>query len=190
MSEILRTIVVDGIGPVVFRNSHRARRIVISVNPCGEVHVSVPVRASLSRALAFVDLKKGWIFRHLAKTEQIKKSEAQFEELIETIDAAAAAENLIGRLRFLAQKNGFSCNKVTVRMQKTRWGACSPQNNISLNLKLAVLPGELIDYVIMHELVHTRFHDHSRKFWAELDKYIPQSKLMAKRLRTDGLKLP
>jgi predicted metal-dependent hydrolase len=83
----------------------------------------------------------------------------------------------------LAGIHGFTCNRVTVRQQKTRWGSCSPKNTISLNIKLALVPDELADYVILHELVHTRIHNHSKKFWAELDKYVPNSKAMAKRLR-------
>jgi predicted metal-dependent hydrolase len=89
----------------------------------------------------------------------------------------------------LAGIHGFTCNRVTVRQQKTRWGSCSPKNTISLNVKLALLPAELSDYVILHELVHTRVHNHSKKFWAELDKYVPNSKAMAKRLRTNEMVL-
>ena len=50
-------------------------------------------------------------------------------------------------------------------------------------MKLVRLPDELINYVILHELVHTMIHDHSKGFWAELDKYVSNSKVMAKRLR-------
>ena len=96
---------------------------------------------------------------------------------------------LIDRLHHLAQEYGFTCNNASIRQQRTRWGSCSHKNNISLNLKLVLLPKELIDYVILHELVHTRIHNHSKKFWAELDRYTGNSKDMAKRLRMNDLKL-
>ena len=67
--------------------------------------------------------------------------------------------------------------------------AALPKNNISLNIKLVLLPENLLDYVILHELVHTRIHNHSKKFWAELDKYVVDSKAMAKRLRTNEMVL-
>ena len=81
------------------------------------------------------------------------------------------------------------CNNVSIREQSTRWGSCSHKNNISLNLKLILLPKELVDYVMLHELVHTRIHNHSKNFWAELDRYTGNGKVMAKRLRMNGLRL-
>ena len=71
----------------------------------------------------------------------------------------------------MAKEHGFRYNKATVRNQKTRWGSCSAKNNISLNMQLMNLPKELIDYVILHELVHTKVKNHSKTFWATLDQY-------------------
>ena len=93
------------------------------------------------------------------------------------------------RLYHLAGEYGFKFNRVTIRHQKTRWGSCSPKNNISLNIKLILLPDALVDYVILHELVHTRIHNHSKNFRSELDRYVKNSKAMARRLHTDGMML-
>ena len=99
--------------------------------------------------------------------------------------AKEIAEHIVGlapladRLYHLAKEHGFTCNNVSIREQRTRWGSCSHKNNISLNLKLVLLPKELIDYVMLHELVHTRIHNHSKKFWAELDRYTGNGKVMA-----------
>jgi predicted metal-dependent hydrolase len=70
-----------------------------------------------------------------------------------------------------------------VRSQKTRWGSCSFNNNISLNVKLTRLPQELIDYVILHELAHTRIKNHGREFWKMLDGLIGDAKKLDRRLR-------
>jgi predicted metal-dependent hydrolase len=190
MSDVIDTIHIDGVGPVVFCKSRRARRIVIYISPDGVVRVSVPARAVLDRALEFVTLKKGWIRKHQLRFEQTQKIDDGIEDRLRKIDKVEAANNLISRIRMLAGKHGFTVNRVTVREQRTRWGACSPHNNISLNLKLFLLPDELTDYVILHELVHTVHHNHSKQFWKELDKYIPQSKLVSKRLKSGGLTLP
>lgn len=64
------------------------------------------------------------------------------------------------------------------------------RENISLNMKLMLLPDDLRDYVILHELVHTKVHDHSKRFWAELDTYVGNGKAKAKMLRRNGLSLP
>jgi predicted metal-dependent hydrolase len=76
---------------------------------------------------------------------------------------------LPGRLSELALQHGFDFRKVTIRDNKTNWGSCSSKNNISLNLHLMKLPDNLIDFVLLHELVHTRVKNHSPDFWRLLD---------------------
>lgn len=80
-----------------------------------------------------------------------------------------AQQILPQRLEKLAQKHGFRYNKVTVRNNKTNWGSCSSKNNISLNLQMMKLTDELIDYILLHELVHTKIKNHGEKFWKKLD---------------------
>jgi predicted metal-dependent hydrolase len=91
------------------------------------------------------------------------------------INKARARVVLIERLEELAELHNFRFNKASIRNQKTKWGSCSSKDNISLNMNLVRLPAELRDYVILHELVHTRFKNHSKKFWAELDRRIDGS---------------
>ncbi|HUD08177.1 MAG TPA: SprT family zinc-dependent metalloprotease [Candidatus Saccharimonadales bacterium] len=80
------------------------------------------------------------------------------------------------RLKLLAQQHGFTYRSVRTRYLKSRWGSCSHDNAIGLNIFLMQLPWRLIDYVLLHELVHTRVHNHSAKFWDELQKYTPEAK--------------
>jgi len=93
----------------------------------------------------------------------------------------------MSRLNNLTKKNGFTYNRVFIRNQKTRWGSCSSKNNINLNVKLIRLPDELIDYVILHELVHTGIKNHSKAFWTELDRLVGNAKKMQSRLKEYGL---
>ena len=74
------------------------------------------------------------------------------------------------RLAQLAKKFAFSYNKVSIRNNRRNWGSCSSKNNISLNLQMMKLPVELIDYILLHELVHTEIKNHSSKFWERLDE--------------------
>jgi predicted metal-dependent hydrolase len=178
-----RTINVDGIGPVLFEQSVRSRRIIISVRPRKGVRVAVPNSASLDTAMEFVSTKKPWIQKNLAKLADIGRRNNALADSLAAIDHPQARELLTARLKQLAEKHGFTYNRVSLRNQQTRWGSCSRKNNISLNYKLVVLPEELVDYVLLHELAHTRFHDHSKQFWAELDKYVGNGKLLAKKLR-------
>jgi predicted metal-dependent hydrolase len=91
------------------------------------------------------------------------------------------AEQLLSqRLRTLAIDHGFVYNSVAIRRLKGRWGSCDHQANIVLNLFLMQLPWELIDYVLLHELTHTKVLKHGPEFWAVMEKVIPG----AKKLRT------
>ncbi|MCY1723522.1 SprT family zinc-dependent metalloprotease [Prolixibacteraceae bacterium Z1-6] len=74
------------------------------------------------------------------------------------------------RISELAKRNGFDFNKITIRNNRRNWGSCSSQNNISLNLQMMKLPVELIDYILLHELVHTEIKNHGEKFWQRLNQ--------------------
>ncbi len=74
------------------------------------------------------------------------------------------------RIAELARRNGFSYNKVTIRNNRRNWGSCSSQNNISLNLQMMKLPVHLIDYILLHELAHTKIKNHGPKFWELLNE--------------------
>ncbi|NIR29144.1 MAG: M48 family metallopeptidase [Gammaproteobacteria bacterium] len=74
-------------------------------------------------------------------------------------------------------------SRVTVRGQRTRWGSCSARGAISLNWRLMLLPSELVDYVIVHELCHLRYMDHSPRFWALVARVMPRVEDCRRRLR-------
>ena len=159
--------------------SLKAKHINISVKYPSIVRVAIPKGVSLKRAVSFVNTKKKWIIRAL------QKSKANFEKRkhLGPVHMEHAEKYLLNRLKKLAVKYGFQYNKATIRNQKTRWGSCSEKNNISLNMQLMNLPRELMDYVILHELVHTKIKNHSPLFWHQLDKYVINSKLKNRKLK-------
>jgi predicted metal-dependent hydrolase len=184
-----QTIRIEGIGEVLFQHSARAHRIIISVRPGRGVRVAVPRRSSLKSALDFVKKKKPWLKKHLEKIQTYEKRKQAFNDVFLNIDKTEAKRKIIGRLNQVARQYGFTYKKVSVRNQRTRWGSCSGKGNISLNMKLVALPTDLFDYVLLHELVHTRIHNHSQRFWQELDKYVGSGKVKAKRLVEYGMGL-
>ena len=184
------TISVKGIGPVLMEHSRRAKRISISIKAYQGVRVAVPPRVSFNEAMEFVRLKETWIKKHLAIIKSYETEAKPLSELSATIDRAKARRHLTDRLNNLAKEYGFTYNKVSLRNQKTRWGSCSHKNNISLNMKLMLLPEDLVDYALLHELVHTRIHNHSKDFWLELDRHVGNSRALASRLRKYGGSLP
>ena len=80
------------------------------------------------------------------------------------------------RLQELSKKYSYSCNKVFIRNQKTKWGNCSGKKNLSFNWRLIKTPQFVMDYVVIHELVHTEIFEHSRQFWAKLKSVYPNYK--------------
>ena len=181
------TVEINGIGPVLFERSKRARHVNISVKPFKGVRVAVPDRVSFNKAEAFVRTKIDWIKKQSEKMKQYEKEYNFTSGANDDIDKAEAKSMLTGRLKYLAEKHRFTYNRVFIRNQRTRWGSCSTKNNINLNIKLAKLPAELIDYVILHELVHTRKKNHSRAFWVEIDKLVGDGKKMALMLKSYGI---
>jgi predicted metal-dependent hydrolase len=93
------------------------------------------------------------------------------------------AEQLLPyRLRQLAARDGFAYKSVAVKQLKSRWGSCSSQQEITLNLYLMQLPWHLIDYVLFHELTHTKVMQHGPPFWQELERHVPHAKLLRKEI--------
>jgi predicted metal-dependent hydrolase len=79
-----------------------------------------------------------------------------------------------------AQVNGFTVNRIFIRSQKTKWGTCSSKKNLSFNMRLIMCPEFVIDYLIIHELVHTVEMNHSKRYWETVAKYYPDFKAAKK----------
>ena len=177
---------IDGIGPVLFERSNKAKRIVITVTPDKGVRVAVPPKGSFQKAEEFALAKTKWIKKQLTLMEQV---EQEFEGKSKEIDFPTAKRKLNRKVEKMAAQYGFTYNRISYRNQRTRWGSCSNKNDISLNVKLVLLPEALMDYVILHELVHTQLKNHGPEFWEEMSKYIKQPKQKAIALKKYGMAL-
>lgn len=93
------------------------------------------------------------------------------------------AERLLPiRLRQLAEHEGFTFHSVAVKQLKSRWGSCSTHQDIILNLFLMQLPWHLIDYVLLHELTHTKVMQHGAPFWQEMERHVSHAKRLRKEI--------
>ena len=96
---------------------------------------------------------------------------------------AEASHYLPKRLHALALRYGYKYSKVRLTFAKSRWGSCSTSGTISLNVSLMMLPEELSDYVLLHELTHTHHMNHSEAFWDELSEHLPEAREFSRALR-------
>jgi len=174
--------------PIVYAPSRRARRLAVSIKPFKPIRISFPARISQRKAQEFLQANLEWVKKAIAQIKEIESQQSK-QTPLPTINKKDAKVFLAAQLKTLANKYGFSYNRVFIRNQKTRWGSCSGHNNISLNINLVRLPQELQDYVLLHELVHTKIKNHSQKFWSELDKYVFEAKKTAKKLRNHSLSI-
>jgi hypothetical protein len=117
-------------------------------------------------------IKDGKIIINVPFTETVEKIEIQqyIRHKIEEAWRLEAKELLPDRIDRLAKKHQLNYNKLTIKNTRSRWGSCSYNNNINLSLHLMRLPDHLIDYVILHELAHTKVKNHRKEFWNFLNQ--------------------
>ena len=112
----------------------------------------------------------------------------QLKQAVENVLRFDAKQYLPVRIAELARKLGYTYKNVTIKNNKTNWGSCSNRKNINLNLHLMRLDDKLIDYVIVHELVHTSIPNHGPNFKAMMLKHFPDTnelEKMLKKIKTD-----
>jgi hypothetical protein len=99
---------------------------------------------------------------------------------------ARAAELLPERVTVLAGRYGYRAAKVRITSARSRWGSCSPQGTLSFTWRLVMAPPAVIDYVVIHELVHLEIKNHSQKFWGRVGELLPEYKTHVAWLRRNG----
>jgi predicted metal-dependent hydrolase len=184
-----RTYVLDGVGPVQFEKTRRARRISLTVRASRGVRVAVPWRVPFREARRVAPAKLNWVQSTLAHIERARSRCREAVQAAQRLDRRSARAFLAARLNALAREHGYRPGRPSVRCQGTVWGSASPSGRIQLNALLAAVPQDLADYVILHELVHTRVRGHGRAFWAELESRMPDARRRQSRLREYSLAL-
>ena len=124
-----------------------------------------------------------------AETMARPKGSEPLREAFETRLRAIAAAELPARCRDLARRHGLTVSRVTIRNQRSRWGSCSSRGAIALNWRLVQMPAAVSDYVILHELMHFKQPNHSRRFWKEVAAVCDGWRAAEKWLRTHGREL-
>ena len=112
-----------------------------------------------------------------------KNTQQEIEQALDDFFREKAAEKIIPRVERWSEKTGFHYELLHFRKQTKRWGSCTPQNHLVINTEAIKLPFSLIDYLIVHELCHVKYHDHSKAFWGEVARYIRNYKELDERMK-------
>ena len=172
----------------------KRKTLSIEINQNAEVIVRAPYYASYKDIERFVSSHQDWILKHQEKRRQElsnQKSNPQTYMSYEDIKrlADAAVSYIPTRVAYFAPIIGVTYGRITIRNQKTRWGSCSSKGNLNFNCLLMMAPKEVIDYVVIHELCHRKEMNHSKKFWALVEKAMPDYKIHRKWLKENGASL-
>lgn len=111
-----------------------------------------------------------------------KASRASKKEFAE--HKAEARRLVLERLAHFAPRAGVEYKKVFIKNSRSRWGSCSQLGNLNFNYRVVRLPPAVLDYVVVHELCHLIHFNHSRVFWGEVEKLVPNWRELRRQLRT------
>lgn len=167
------------------------KTVAIQVNSDLSVTVRAPRSVSEKDIEEILKKKEAWISKHIEKMKKTKERlEAEPTEKLTREKVIALAEEALKvipeRVEYFAKVIGVTYGKITVRNQKTRWGSCSSKGNLNFNCLLMLAPPEVLDYVVVHELCHRKQMNHSKAFWSEVEKVLPDYKEARKWLKEEG----
>ncbi len=136
------------------------------------IEVRAPIAVSKRHIYDFVRQKRGWIQKQQTKlrsTSQVPELDAQ-----KRADLSLRAREMIDPMvRKWSQIMGVKPQSVGYRYNKSRWGSCSAKDRLNFNTKLAMMHHDFVEYVVVHELAHIRHKNHSKAFWDEVEKFLP-----------------
>lgn len=167
-------------GEVIVRKSPLARNIKFSISTSGRLQMSVPEHTSNFLAKRFLSVNRQMIREKLPiKDPGTQRARDAKKKLL----LKKARQYLPYRLEYYAKLYGYQYDKCRLSHANTRWGSCSTNRTISLNIGLMNVPEPLRDYVILHELAHLNHMDHSKNFWAEVAAHDKNYKLHEQKLK-------
>lgn len=168
------------------------RTISLEITSAKQVIVRAPWHMPESEIERFVKEKEAWLTRNLQKqieTEQEVREIGRFTDQ-EIKNLTRLAKQIIPeKVSYYARLMGVTYGRISIRKQKTRWGSCSREGNLNFNCLLMMVPPEVLDYVVVHELSHRLEMNHSKRFWEQVEKILPNYRTPRKWLKENGNQL-
>ena len=168
----------------------RSRRKTLSLEiRGGELTARIPLWCTQKQLQDFLDAHSSWIEKHMKIVRQQNaraEKEGRFTEQEIRELADKALKTIPERVRYYAPLVGVTYGRITIRNQKTRWGSCSAKGNLNFNCLLMLTPSEVLDSVVVHELCHRKFMNHSKEFYSLVLSVFPEYHKWNKWLRDNG----
>jgi predicted metal-dependent hydrolase len=165
------------------KRRRRAKSVRLAVYPDGAFVITAPKWYPLYIINRFISEKADWIYeklKHVDFQELDEKNKTENKNYKSQKEFARAI--IKSRVEFFNHFYNFEYNRISIKNQKTCWGSCSLKGNLNFNYKVANLPEELRDYVVVHELCHLQELNHSCKYWDLVGKVVPGYKPLRRRL--------
>ncbi len=166
------------------RISKRAKVVRLAVYHDGSFIVTMPMRASESAVEKFITKKAEWIIKKVTYAKnnpKIKLTQGGKKEYKKYKEEARVL--VLQRLDHFNKIYNFKWENISIKNTKTRWGSCSGKGNLNFNYKIVLLPTELSDYIVVHELCHLREFNHSKNFWKLVSKAVPKYLELRKQIK-------
>ncbi len=171
--------------PYVLRRSKRAKRMRLAIYCDGSFVVTAPEQLDFTRIEDFIFEKAEWVLKKIRVMKKSGRSpvfarfsQREYEKLKEK--SLYLAKN---KIREYNEIYGFKYERISIRNQKSRWGSCSKKGNLNYNYKITLMPEDLADYIIVHELCHLREFNHSKNFWSLVARAIPDYRERRKKIK-------
>lgn len=167
----------------------KRKTISLQIKSDGSMELKVPLQTTNAQIQEFLNQKSDWINKHLRAVKERQQQMSQIKSLTmgEIRDLANQALEVIPkRVAYFAEIVGVAYGRITIRNQKSKWGSCSNKGNLNFNCLLMLMPTEVQDYIVVHELCHRKEMNHSPKFWAEVRKVLPDYEKQKSWLKEHG----
>ena len=163
----------------------------IEVKPGGNIIVRIPKYLPSFELNAILDKKKDWLLDTYQKQKEkpaiIDKNDKDPQIIyLEKQYKKAANDYFTKRVEYYIEKTGGTYTHISIRDQKTRWGSCSNSGTLSFNWRLMLAPPRVLDYVVVHELCHLTYMNHSKDFWNKVSQIMPDYKMYRDWLKKNG----
>lgn len=172
----------------------KRRSIGFEVRPGGKITVRIPMRASVNTVKEIIEDKKDWLYEMYLKqkdkidTDSLREAERNDPKTayLEKKYRQAAKRYIYERVEYYIDMIGGHYSSIRIGDQKTRWGSCSNNGTLSFSWRLMLAPPRVLDYVVIHEICHLTYMDHSKNFWDLVSVYDPDYKEHRKWLKENG----